>query len=667
MRRTAAVLPMLLLLWTGVAAAQTPAPAEAPSDVIAVSGTQSAKTFDSLWADYKRAADAGDEPERTRQLLAIGWLRIERNIRSLDNIALALVARAQDQIKKGNLDKAQQELRTAVSLDSHLPDAHFALAKLEIKRGPVGYVSAFDDVLAAMLARLPTARGRYPLVALVVLVGVFALFATAATFAVAMLVRHGGLLLHDIEESVGFGSRAAAFGVFAVFLFVPVMTLQGYGWLPFWWTALLFVYLSRIEQVLGALLIATTLVVAPATGMIEAYVLAQENPVLGAGLRTVEAGPDTRALVDLQAAVERFPEDKDLKYLLGLQYKKAGRYEDAASVYRQILSTNATDAIAQNNLANIEFAKGTTQGLNSALGYYQQATQQDASKAQMATLYYNMSLAHLQRFEYELSHAARTKADGYDRGLTSEYEGLWKGTTDRGATEATAVDLSLSPDEVWGKFIGTRDGVRVQNNAGRGGSIFEPVSASSLIMNRFTIFALVFAGLIWAVSQWRGSKAFTLRCQKCGTPFCRKCQLTAAVTGLCTQCHHLFVVRDGVSGPARNTKMLEVQREEGRRNKVFRVLSLLLPGAGQMYAQQPWLGFPLTLMWFTLIAFLLVGGRMVPVTEAPSALSSPWPVVLVAIPMLIVYVIANRVRPDFDYVIPMQQRTPRRMAAAKAS
>ena len=69
-----------------------------------------------------------------------------------------------------------------------------------------------------------------------------------------------------------------------------------------------------------------------------------------------------------------------------------------------------------------------------------------------------------------------------------------------------------------------------------------------------------------------------MRCLKCGTPFCRRCHLGGAAAGLCTQCYHLFVVRDGVSGPARNQKLLEVQKEDERRERVFRVLSLLLAG-----------------------------------------------------------------------------------------
>ena len=105
------------------------------------------------------------------------------------------------------------------------------------------------------------------------------------------------------------------------------------------------------------------------------------------------------------------------------------------------------------------------------------------------------------------------------------------------------------------------------------------------LANRLTVFPLVALLAVAILRKWRGGKAFTMRCLKCGTPFCRRCHLGQVAGGLCSQCHHLFLVRDGVSGPARNRKLLEVQAEEARRDRVFRVLSLLVPGAGHLFEE----------------------------------------------------------------------------------
>jgi hypothetical protein len=181
--------------------------------------------------------------------------------------------------------------------------------------------------------------------------------------------------------------------------------------------------------------------------------------------------------------------------------------------------------------------------------------------------------------------------------------------------------------------------------------------------NRFLGFLAVFGLVVVVMWRWRGPRMFTMRCVKCGTPFCRRCHLGAAWEGLCTQCHHLFVVRDGVSGPARNQKLLEVQREDEKRERIFRALSLVFPGAGHVYAHRTWSGLLFILVWSVVLSLALLGGRLLPYTEATSRVTTPWGLVLGAIVLLGVYIAANRARPDFEILMPAG-RPPRRARAA---
>jgi hypothetical protein len=148
---------------------------------------------------------------------------------------------------------------------------------------------------------------------------------------------------------------------------------------------------------------------------------------------------------------------------------------------------------------------------------------------------------------------------------------------------------------------------------------------------------------------------FTMHCVKCGTPFCRHCHLGAAGEGLCTQCHHLFMVRDGVSGPARNQKLLEVQKEDQRRGRIFRLLSLVSPGAGHVYAQRVLIGFLLVFVWYGVISLTLLGGRVLPFTEVPDTVAKPWDLAVAAVALLVTYIAANRIRPGFDFMMPARR------------
>jgi hypothetical protein len=170
---------------------------------------------------------------------------------------------------------------------------------------------------------------------------------------------------------------------------------------------------------------------------------------------------------------------------------------------------------------------------------------------------------------------------------------------------------------------------------------------------------VLFVLFVFLRGKLRGTKVFTLRCLKCGTPFCHKCHLGGAVAGLCTQCYHLFVVRDGVSGPARNQKLLEVQVEDERRERLFRILSLVSPGAGHIYGQRTILGLLLVVAWYFLIFATLLAGRLIPISEAPSRLVGPWAVVVVVLVLLLIYVIANRAHLDLEVVLPARRGGPR--------
>jgi len=159
-----------------------------------------------------------------------------------------------------------------------------------------------------------------------------------------------------------------------------------------------------------------------------------------------------------------------------------------------------------------------------------------------------------------------------------------------------------------------------------------------------------------------------MRCLKCGTPFCRRCHLGQVAGGLCSQCHHLFLVRDGVSGPARNRKLLEVQAEEARRERVFRVLSLVVPGAGHLYANRAPVGILLVLVWSAVIAAALLTGRLLPLTEASGELSKPWGLGVGALVLLVVYVLANRSKPEFeDVMLPIRRPAAPAPARRRAS
>ena len=624
-----------------------------PDKVIDVRGGRPApvNSFEALWSAQKKAERKGDLVAGQNTFREIRRLRIERNIRSLEPLALARVADGMDALTANDAEKASSYFADAAVLDPYLPDPRFGLALAAMKKGPLGFVTAIREIVGGTSARLTTGRGALYLRNLLAATGLIALFITVFVFGLTMLLRHATLLRHDFEETLG-GKRAIAFGLAVAVLLLPAITFQGWGWLPLWWLAVLFIYMSPMEKGVSVVALLATLAVGPVVSEVEARLLAQQNPLFRAAMLAVEGEPDSRAIWQLEDAARTNTGDRDLQYLLAIQYKKAGRYLDAGNLYKEILRASPTDSIALNNLANVEFAGGE---YPASLARYKQGIDSGPPPDIAATFYYNLSLAHLQRFEYQPAQEARSQADRLASGLTRAYDELWK--YDKG--DYAVVDLNLTPRQVWAKFAGLREGVGAKNVAGNPNAE-PPGDGKNAFANRFSVFPLVFVLTFVGLGRWRGSKAFTMRCLKCGTPFCRLCHLGVVTGGLCTQCHHLFVVRDGVSGPARNQKLLEVQKEDSRRERIFRILSLLVPGAGHFYANKAWIGLPLVFLWSAVLAVALLTYRLLPLTEAAGPLSPPWGLALGGLVLLVLYVAANRVRPDFEVRVTARRPPPQR-------
>ena len=78
-----------------------------------------------------------------------------------------------------------------------------------------------------------------------------------------------------------------------------------------------------------------------------------------------------------------------------------------------------------------------------------------------ATSFYNLSLAHLEKFEYQAYNEAKSSADRLAPGVVAGYD-RWR--FDSG--DYAVVDLGLSRDEVWRKFAGVAEGVAERNVLG---------------------------------------------------------------------------------------------------------------------------------------------------------------------------------------------------------
>jgi hypothetical protein len=152
--------------------------------------------------------------------------------------------------------------------------------------------------------------------------------------------------------------------------------------------------------------------------------------------------------------------------------------------------------------------------------------------------------------------------------------------------------------------------------------------------------AILFGAVILGLETLFKDRKLTQSCKKCGSAFCGRCQIGTGRKGLCTQCYHLFFMKDGVSAAARNDKLSRVQRASRNRKLVFRGLSIVLPGAGHVNQGMPLLGVLLLFLWILGVFTIVFGGSIYALPDGLLGLGSSVPL-LILLMMALVIVVAN--------------------------
>ena len=580
-------------------------------------------SFDHYWRRYLQAAGAGDSDTAGRMLEEIKRLRVERNAFALHDVGMSFVYQGFALLESGDVEGARSHFEIARDLSPNLPTARWGLARVDERSGAFGHATAIVHRVQAQLAALRSERdGPYATWNLLFLIftSVMLVF---TVFAVAMLYRYGVLLFHDLEERFGdrIGSKGALAATFGA-VFLPLILTAGVGWLAPYWLAVTFGYQSVKERVATVLALLVLLATAPFVELYVTWSRTVSNPVYQAALSSTTGTFDVDDVSVLREAARQSPSDRDLQFLLATQYKNLGDYEMAANQYRRIRENFQGDVEAQVNLGNIYFAQRDWDG---ALAQYNDVL---SSNSQNAMAYYNKSLAHAENFQFAEREDARARAEGIDSIAVAAHE-------QRTGSYRVVADARLDETAILAKFYGLSEGMREQ-----------PVEAfldASLLEGwgiRFVAVPVALGVLILLLELFLRERKLTKRCWKCGSAFCGRCQIGTGRKGLCTQCYHLFFMKDGVSAQARNEKLGQVQRASTKRSVVFRLLSIVAPGSGHISEGMPIIGSLLLLVWTLAACTIWIGGSLYSLPDGLLGLGASPSYAMMAL-MVVMLVLAN--------------------------
>jgi tetratricopeptide (TPR) repeat protein len=570
-------------------------------------------SFDYFWRRYLLAVSSGDAVTSSRMLDEIRRLRVERNTFQLHDLGMCFTYQGFAHLEAGNLEEARTNFDLAREVAPDLPTAYWGLARLSEQQGILSYPSSVLFRIQALLRSLRSDRdGPYA--------GWNLLYVLSTTFAVSfflyalvMLYRYGTLVYHDLEERLGssWGERAILAVTLAILL-LPLMLTAGPAWLAPFWLAVTFGYQSVRERAVSVAGLLLLLCAAPFAELYAGWAKATANPLYQAALSSVTGSFDPADVTLLRQAAREHPADHDLQFLLATQYKNLGDYELAATQYRKILDAYPDDLDSQMNLGNIYFAQLDWEG---ALVQYNQVLARDGTKARA---YYNKSLAHAENFQFAEREEARLRAESLDlAGMTAHER--------RTGEHRVVEDTRLDAKGILSKFYGLPEGVHESAADGNPG-----VSLLTGWGLRFLAAPVLFGGLIVALELLLQERKLTQRCRKCGSAFCGRCQIGTGRKGLCTQCYHLFFMKDGVSATARNDKLAQVQRATRTRSLLFRVLSVVAPGAGHVSEGMPLIGILLLFLWVLGLIAIALRGSLYALPDGLLGFGAGFPLVLLA-------------------------------------
>ena len=522
--------------------------------------------LETIWFARGKYLQIG-ENERAHLQLQLLWEKaLARGVRNLPEYGAVLIREAERRMAAHDWDEASRSLAWARRIAPEELAVYTTGAVLALRRNPLNIVPAWEDLAGGARAVGRSFRLQAWLRANVL--GTFlaglALFLAAAVVLAGVAV--APRLVHDIRESLWFGNARArtilSWGAFAA----PALV----GLSPWWWVIiaglLLWPYFATPARVLAAAG-ACFLVALPLTLRERATLLTlSERPLLEAVVQVREGHWTAADVAVLKAETQRGSAVLPAVTALGAASRHLGRLDDAETAVRAGLTAAPGAAALWNTLGAVSFARQDTAG---AIAGFAKAAEYEPD---LFALHHNLAVAYRESFQFAESEASSRRAGELDPEAAAYYAGI-----DASRLKGFMVDVPSPPRELW-------DLVRA--GSGEQEEATELLWQSLMLGVPFAAWPIVVAVLLalgGAVGVWRLRRGAAVECPRCGRVFCPRCQ-SGGRAGLCSQCHNIFVRKEGVDARVRVQKLSEIRSWRRLRRLRHIVCAVAVPGGGHLSA-----------------------------------------------------------------------------------
>ena len=515
--------------------------------------------------------------------------QLDHGIRNSEPYAYMLIQQAQ-----GHKEQAKDILKKALQYSPDLPATYFALSKASLSFSTEGIFKTIDYLLKGIGAYKQNFWWSFTMVCSLFTSAVGALICSVLIIILIRLPIDIPLLSHDLKED---STRIVSLLALGAAFINPLFFLGGIliiiGMYMTKWNKIS-VYIYFLFLLISPMLFNTAVM----------FLDALSSGTLKAIVQVNESKGNRYALSVLKGRngyIEQF------SYALAL--KREGGYHEAMDIYSRLVSERPTPE-AYNNLANCYVALGD---LETAKELYKRSIEIRKFPSNL----YNLSVLSRETLDYETGDEYFLSAQKLDLEAVSDFREIFSKNPNR-----FVIDESLNHSAFW-KYAKRAPG--------------EYTLKFSMLPHIFiSIGALVMMAFFYLLN--RHFKHAAYKCKRCGSILCNRCEKRVLWGRMCLRCYLSLIKLDELAAKERIARLLTVYKYQKTRRDIIRLISLILPGSGQVYAGNILNG--LLFLWpFLFFLFLPVTNTIfVPET---SYFSHAWLSGIALILMGVVYVACN--------------------------
>lgn len=520
--------------------------------------------FESIWFAREKYLQIG-EAEKAQQQLQLLWEKaLLRGVRNLPEYGAVLVREAERRMKSRDFDQAGRALGWARRLAPDELSVYTTSAVLAFRRNPFNPVPVWTELASGARAIGRSFRLQVWLRAnlLGTLVAGLAFFFTIAVAIAGMVA--APRLVHDVREALGFGSPRVrtilAWGTLAL----PALL----GLSPWWWVIvaglLLWPYFGIPNRCLAAAGAAFLIVLPVAVRERAALLTLSERPLLAAVTQVREGNWTAVDYETLKAEADQGTAGVPGVNALGVAARRLGHLEEAEAAIRAGLQAMPGDAVLWLNLGNIAFARQDVAG---AITNYSKAVE---LAPRLFAPHLNLGTAYRESFKFAESEAETRRAGELDPEAAGFYSGF-----DTSRLKGYTVDGLSRTKDLWAwARTSSEEQSAASDNLWDALMLGAPIGAWPAVAGTLLLLGAALGG-------WRLKRGIAGECQRCGRVFCARCQ-PGRRGDLCSQCHHIFVKKEGVDARVRVQKMGDI-KSRGRLLRIRHIAcAVLAPGGGHL-------------------------------------------------------------------------------------